>query len=53
MELNPVVVASVSFYIYIEREREREREYNKVKARFLVETFYSEFSPLRASSRPG
>ena len=27
--------------------------YNKVQACFLVETFYSEFSPLRASSRPG
>ena len=45
----------VYIYIYRERERERERErmYNKVQACFLVETFYSEFSPLRASSKPG
>ena len=34
-----------------ERESEREGGYNKVgQAYFLVETFYSEFSPLRASS---
>ena len=26
---------------------------NKVQACYLVETFYSEFSPLRALSRPG
>ena len=38
--------------IYTEREREREREYNKVQARFVLETFYSECSPLRALSRP-
>ena len=34
--------------------RERERGYNKVQAfLFIFETFYSEFSPLRALSRPG
>ena len=26
--------------------------YNKVQARFVLETFYSKFSPLRAFSRP-
>ena len=35
-----------------EREKEREREYNKVQACFVLETFYSEFSPLRALSGP-
>ena len=28
------------------------RRYNKVQACFSLETFYSEFSPLRALSRP-
>ena len=42
-------------FIYIlEREREykRDREYNKVQTCFVLETFYSEFSPFRALSRP-
>ena len=58
--LNPSVIdwymCKAKRAIYIierERERERERRYNKVQACFLVETFYSEFSPLRTSSRPG
>ena len=36
--------------VYFDAYRERERGYNKVQACFLVETFYSEFSSLRASS---
>ena len=36
---------SIYIYIYI--------RYNKVQACFLVDTFYSEFSPLRALLRPG
>ena len=35
-------------YIY----RERERGYNKVQACFVLDTFYSACSPLRALSRP-
>ena len=40
-------------YIYIYREREREGLDldNKVQACFVLETFYSDFSPLRALSR--
>ena len=33
-------------------ERDGGREYNKVQACFVLETFYSKFSPLRALSRP-
>ena len=40
-------------HTYIYTERERERGYNKVQACFVLETFYSEFSPLGALSRPG
>ena len=44
------------FYIYVQvftyRERERERKYNKVQACFVLETFYSKFSPLKVLSRP-
>ena len=42
------VVAGKGRGIYIYRESN-----NKVQVCFLVETFFSEFSPLRASSRPG
>ena len=33
-------------------ETDRDRKYNKIQACFVLETFYSEFSPLRALSRP-
>ena len=35
-----------------DRETERETEYNKVQTGFVLETFYSKFSPLRTVSRP-
>ena len=42
------IYMDINIYLYIERDG-----ITKSKACFLVEIYYSEFSPLRASSRPG